>query len=98
MAVAHHPCPQGRAAAGCGRDLRPRDELAAGDDFELVHEHTSSKPAIMQVISGAGTFGFGSEVHEVGPSSWAHMAPSVPHTVTARTRLVFLLTMLEQAG
>ena len=59
-------------------------------------EHTSSKPAIMQVISGEGTFGFGAEVHAVGPGSWAHMAPSVPHTVTARTRLVFMLTMLKR--
>ena len=61
-------------------------------------EHTSSKPAIMQVLAGAGSFGFGADVHEVGPGSWAHMAPSVPHTVTARTRLVFLLTMLKQGG
>lgn len=61
-------------------------------------EHTSSKPAIMQVIAGQGSFGFGDAVHEVGPGSWAHMAPSVPHTVTARTRLVFLLTMLKQGG
>ncbi|MFN2321715.1 MAG: DUF2249 domain-containing protein [Trueperaceae bacterium] len=61
-------------------------------------EHTYGKPAIMQEISGAGTFGFGLEVHEVGPSSWAHMAPSVPHTVMARTRLVFPLTMLMQVG
>ena len=58
-------------------------------------EHTSSKPAIMQVIAGEGTFGFGADVRAVGPGSWAHMAPSVPHTVTARTRLVFLLTMLK---
>lgn len=61
-------------------------------------EHTSSKPAIMQVIAGEGTFGFGADVREVGPGSWAHMAPSLPHTVTARTRLVFLLTMVKQGG
>jgi uncharacterized protein (DUF2249 family)/quercetin dioxygenase-like cupin family protein len=61
-------------------------------------EHTSSKPAIMQVIAGEGTFGFGGDVQAVAPGSWAHMAPSVPHTVTARTRLVFLLTMLKQGG
>ncbi len=59
-------------------------------------EHTSSKPAIMQVIAGEGTFGFGGDVREVGPGSWAHMAPLVPHTVTARTPLVFLLTMLKK--
>lgn len=61
-------------------------------------EHTSSKPAIMQVLAGEGSFGFGAEVRPVGPGAWAHMAPSVPHTVTARSRLVFLLTMLKDAG
>ena len=67
--------------------------FAAGQELT---EHTSSKPAIMQVIAGEGTFGFGADVHPVGPGSWAHMAPSVAHTVTARTRLVFLLTMLKK--
>lgn len=61
-------------------------------------EHTSSKPAIMQVLTGEGSFGFGADVRPVGPGSWAHMAPSVPHTVTARTRLVFLLTMLKDGA
>jgi uncharacterized protein (DUF2249 family)/quercetin dioxygenase-like cupin family protein len=61
-------------------------------------EHTSSKPAIMQVIAGQGAFCFGGDVHEVGPGAWTHMAPSVPHTVRARTRMVFLLTMVKQGG
>lgn len=59
-------------------------------------EHTSSKPAIMQVLAGEGSFGFGADVRSVAPGSWAHMAPGVPHTVTATTRLVFLLTLLKQ--
>ena len=68
--------------------------FAAGQELS---EHTASKPAILQVIAGEGTFGFGDQVVEVGPGSWAHMAANLPHTVTARTPLVLLLTMLKGA-
>lgn len=68
--------------------------FAAGQELS---EHTASKPAILQVIAGEGTFGLGDQVVEVGPGSWAHMAANLPHTVTARTPLVLLLTMLKGA-
>jgi quercetin dioxygenase-like cupin family protein len=58
-------------------------------------EHTASKPAILQVLAGEGTFGLGREVVAVGPGSWASMEPNLPHTVTARTPLVMLLTMIK---
>ncbi|MFU8889398.1 MAG: cupin domain-containing protein [Trueperaceae bacterium] len=66
--------------------------FAAGQELS---EHTASKPAILQVLAGEGTFGLGGEVVEVGPGSFAHMAPHLPHTVTARTPLVLLLTMIK---
>ncbi len=66
--------------------------FAAGQEFS---EHTASKPAILQVLAGEGTFGLGDQLVEVGPGSWAHMAANLPHTVTARTPLVLLLTMLK---
>jgi quercetin dioxygenase-like cupin family protein len=66
--------------------------FAAGQELS---EHTASKPAILQVLSGEGTFGLGGDVVEVRPGSWAYMAPHLPHTVTARTPMVMLLTMLK---
>jgi uncharacterized protein (DUF2249 family) len=66
--------------------------FAAGQELS---EHTASKPAILQVLSGEGTFGLGNEVVEVRAGSWAHMDPNLPHTVTARTPLVLLLTMIK---
>jgi quercetin dioxygenase-like cupin family protein len=69
--------------------------FAAGQELT---EHTSSKPAILQVIAGEGSLGFGDDVRPVAPGSWAHMAPGVPHTVIATTRLVLLLTLLKHAG
>jgi len=68
--------------------------FAAGQELS---EHTASKPAILQVIAGQGTFGLGDQVVEVGPGSWVHMAANMPHTVTARSELVLLLTMLKGA-
>ena len=66
--------------------------FAAG---QSLSEHTAAKPAIMQVLAGEGTFGLGRESLAVGPGSWAHMAPQLPHTVTARTPMVMLLTLLK---
>jgi quercetin dioxygenase-like cupin family protein len=66
--------------------------FAAGQELS---EHTASKPAILQVVSGHGSFGLGSERVDVGPGSWAFMEPNLPHTVVARTPLVLLLTMLK---
>jgi len=56
---------------------------------------TASKPAIIQVLAGEGTFGLGADVHEVATGSWAHMAPNLPYTVSARTPMVLLLTMIK---
>jgi quercetin dioxygenase-like cupin family protein len=66
--------------------------FAAGQELT---EHTASKPAIIQVLAGEGTYGLGREVVDVGPGSWAYMEPHLPHTVVARTPLVMLLTMLK---
>lgn len=69
--------------------------FAAGQELS---EHTASKPAILQVLAGEGTFGLGDERFEVGPGSFAHMAPHLPHTVSASTPLVLLLTMIKGTG
>ncbi len=66
--------------------------FAAGQELS---EHTASKPAILQVLSGEGTFGLGGEVIDVRAGSWAHMDANLPHTVTARTPLVLLLTLIK---
>lgn len=67
--------------------------FAAGQELT---EHTASRPAVIQVVAGRGTFGLGDEQVEVGPGSWAHMDAHLPHTVTATTPLVLLLTMFVQ--
>ena len=69
--------------------------FAAGQELS---EHTASKPALLQVLAGEGTFGLGGEVVDVGPGSFAYLPPHMPHAVTARTPLVLLLTMITAGG
>ena len=66
--------------------------FAAGQELS---EHTASRPAIIQVLAGEGTFGLGAQVNEVATGSWAAMAPDLPHTISARTPMVLLLTMIK---
>ena len=63
-----------------------------------LSEHTASKPAVIQVLAGEGTFALGDEVVAVAPGSWAHMDAHLPHRVTATTALVLLLTMVKGAA
>ena len=69
--------------------------FAAGQELS---EHTASRPAVLQVLAGEGTFGLGDEVVDVGPGSFAYLPPHLPHTVTARTPLVLLLTLVKAEG
>lgn len=69
--------------------------FAAGQELS---EHTASKSAVIQVISGEGTCGLGTEVVRVGPGSWVHMDAHLPHTVTASSAMVVLLTMFKGGG
>lgn len=69
--------------------------FAAGQELS---EHTASKPALLQVLAGEGTFGLGDEVVEVGPGAFVYLPPHLPHAVTARTPLVLLLTMIKAGG
>ena len=69
--------------------------FAAGQELS---EHTASKPALLQVLTGEGTFGFSNQVVDVGPGSFAHLPPHLPHAVTARTPLVLLLTLIKGTG
>jgi quercetin dioxygenase-like cupin family protein len=60
-----------------------------------LSEHTASKPAIIEVIAGEALLGLGDDEYEARPGSWTFMEPGLRHSVTARTDLVMLLTLLE---
>jgi quercetin dioxygenase-like cupin family protein len=61
---------------------------------EKLSEHTAARPAIIHVLAGTGDMTVGGEALEAGPGTWVRMAPSVSHSITARTPLVMALYLL----
>jgi len=64
--------------------------LAAGQELS---EHTASVPAVIHVVSGAGTVELGGEKHEARAGMLYYMPAELRHAVRARDDLVFVLTM-----
>ena len=59
-----------------------------------LSEHTASRPAILQFISGKAQLTLGEDSFDAGPGSWVHMDAKLPHSVVAETPVVMLLLML----
>ncbi len=80
--------------------------LSKGDGVELVlfafaageelAEHTSSRPAIMHVLSGEGDLTVAGEPHPARAGTWVRMPAACRHSITARTPLVMALYLLPQ--
>ncbi|MBC8504858.1 MAG: cupin domain-containing protein [Anaerolineales bacterium] len=65
--------------------------FAAGQELS---EHTAAKPAILHFIEGQARLTLGDDEKSAGPGTWVHMAPHLPHSVVAESRLVMLLILL----
>ena len=78
--------------------------VSKGDGFELVlfsfapgealSEHTSSRAAIIHVLSGSGELSLDGVTHEAQPGTWARMPANCRHAITARSPLVMALYLL----
>lgn len=62
---------------------------------EELSEHTSTFPAVIQIISGRARLKLGDDWSTVEAGAWVRMAPKLPHTVIAETPVVMLLLMLK---
>jgi quercetin dioxygenase-like cupin family protein len=67
--------------------------FAAG---EQLSEHTSSRPAIIHILSGEGDLTFDDEARAAIPGTWLRMAPGTRHSLRARTPLVMALYLLPR--
>lgn len=63
---------------------------------EELSEHTASMPAILHFIQGEAMLTLGDETVEAQPGTWIHMAPSLKHSVKAKTPVVMLLLLLKK--
>lgn len=77
------------------RDDTANVTVFAFDAGEELTEHTSSRAAIVQVLSGRLTFTVDGDELDAGPGFWLHMAPEAPHALVAREPTIMLLTMLK---
>ncbi len=59
-----------------------------------LSEHTAAKPAILHFLEGEARLTLGDDEKAAGPGTWVHMAPHLPHSVVAESRVMMLLVLL----
>jgi quercetin dioxygenase-like cupin family protein len=64
------------------------------DAGEGLSEHTASRAAIVQVLSGRLRVRVDDATHDASPGWWLHMTAGTPHALEALEPTVMLLTML----
>ncbi len=70
--------------------------LASGQELT---EHTSSRRALVQILSGSCEFRFNGAWHTLGVGEFLHMPPNHPHAVLAgHTPCAFLLVLHDGGG
>lgn len=62
---------------------------------QSLSEHTSSRSAILHIVSGDTQLTLGDDTYEVQGSAWVRMPPHLPHSVIAKTDTLMLLYMLK---
>lgn len=65
------------------------------DAGQGLTEHTASRVAIVEVLSGRLRFTADGEELDAGPGFWLHMAAGTPHALEATEPTVMLLTLVR---
>lgn len=65
------------------------------DTGQALSEHTSSKPAILHVLSGRAAITLGTDQVSAQAGTWIHMPPKLTHAVHAEEPTVMLLLLLR---
>jgi quercetin dioxygenase-like cupin family protein len=76
-------------------DAGVRTVLFGFAEGEEMSEHTSSRPAVIQVLSGGFDLTLGEERLDGRAGTWVHMPAGTPHALRARRPSLMLLTLLE---
>jgi quercetin dioxygenase-like cupin family protein len=61
-----------------------------------LSEHTSSMPAILQVLKGEATLTLDDDTIEARPGTFVHMPAGLRHAIQAKAPAVLLLLLLKQ--
>lgn len=62
---------------------------------EELSEHTASTPAVLHFLHGDATLTLGDDKIDAKPGTWVHMPACLKHSITAKTPVVMLLTLLK---
>ncbi len=79
-------------------DDRVNVTLFAFDGGQELSEHTASNPAIIQILKGTASITLGTDKLDVESGAWIHMSAGLAHSISARTPLIMLLTLIKQRG
>jgi quercetin dioxygenase-like cupin family protein len=61
-----------------------------------LSEHTSSLPAVLQVLQGEATLTLGDDTIEARPGTFVHMPAGLRHAIRAKAPAVLLLLLLKR--
>jgi quercetin dioxygenase-like cupin family protein len=76
------------------RDAAVDVTVFAFDAGEGLTEHTASRPAIVQVLTGRLQFTVDGEDVNAVPGTWIYMSPGAQHAIVAIEPTLMLLTLL----
>jgi quercetin dioxygenase-like cupin family protein len=76
------------------RDDRLNVTVFGLDAGEELTEHTASRSALVEVVSGRLRFTVDGQEHEAGPGFWLRMEEGAPHSLVAVEPSVMLLTLI----
>jgi quercetin dioxygenase-like cupin family protein len=65
---------------------------------EGLSEHTSTKPAVVQILRGEAVLTLGDDTVEAKAGSLVYMAPSLQHSILAKTDVQLLLTLIKSSS
>lgn len=73
-----------------------RTVIFAFDAGQELTEHTASRPATIQILSGQGKIKLGKDELEARPGTWVYMPAGLVHAIRAESPLTMLLTLLPR--
>lgn len=70
----------------------------AFDTGEGLTEHSATRPAVIQVLTGRLRLTVDGEDVDLRPGGWVHMDPGAAHALLAEEPTVLVLTLLRPTG
>jgi quercetin dioxygenase-like cupin family protein len=65
------------------------------DAGQELSEHTASTPATIYILRGEADLTLGGDQQQARPGTWVYMPARMPHSLSAKTPVVMLLTLVK---